>query len=77
MHKTNKKGEIQTCLKIVAQLAVTSEKGVVFNPVRSGSRHENVADNSSCSYSNDDNSMLDIFNGQQLGIKPCVSVSLL
>ena len=37
MHKNNKKGEIRTCPKIVAQMAVTSEKGVVFNPVRSGS----------------------------------------
>ena len=37
MRKNNKKGEIQTFLKIVVQPAVTSEKGVVFNPVRSGS----------------------------------------
>ena len=35
MRKTNKKGEIRACPKIVAQPAVTSEKGVVFNPVRS------------------------------------------
>ena len=32
----NKKGEIRTCPNIVAQPAVTSEKGVV-NPVRSSS----------------------------------------
>ena len=35
-HKNNKNEEIRTCPKIVVQLAVTSEEGVVFNPVRSG-----------------------------------------
>ena len=37
MRKNDRKGEIRTCPKIVAQPAVTSEKGVVFNPVRSDS----------------------------------------
>ena len=36
MRQNNNKGEIW-CPKIVAQPAVTSEKGVVFNPVRSNS----------------------------------------
>ena len=46
MPKSNNKGEIRTCPKIVVQPAVTSEKGVV-NPVRSGSGSddESVADN--------------------------------
>ena len=35
--KMTKKGEIRACPKIVAQPAVTSEKGVVFNAVRSSS----------------------------------------
>ena len=49
MRKNNKRGEIRTCPKIVAQPAVTSEKGVVFNPVRSGSGSGDVIvpDNSS------------------------------
>ena len=37
IRKNDKKGESRTCPKIVAQPAVTSEKGVVFNPVRSSS----------------------------------------
>ena len=37
MRQYDKKGEIRACPKIVAQPAVTSEKGVVFNPVRSAS----------------------------------------
>ena len=46
MPKSNNKGEIRTCPKIVVQPAVTSEKGVA-NPVRSGSGSddESVADN--------------------------------
>ena len=53
------------CPKIDAQLAVTSEEGVVFNPARSGSGSdgESVAENSSCGNSKEDNSMLDLSNG--------------
>ena len=51
------------CPKIDAQLAVTSEEGVVFNPARSGSGGESVAENSSCGNSKEDNSMLDLSNG--------------
>ena len=42
--------------------------------MRSGSGDESVAENSSCGNPNDDNSTLDIFNGQQLGIEPYESL---
>ena len=34
LRKNDKKGEVRTCPRVVAQLAVTSEKGVVFNPAQ-------------------------------------------
>lgn len=43
-----------------------------FQPARSGSGRgdESVAENSYCGNSDDDNSIFDRFNGQQLGIVP-------